>query len=146
VSTGGRLAALTLAALTLTVGVAGVACSSSAGDAARAGDEELGRAFDERARDLQVEGAGKVARVLEDDVEGGRHQRFIVRLTSGQTLLIAHNIDVAPRVEDLRVGDTVEFRGVYEWSEKGGTVHWTHHDPDGAHAPGWLRHEGQTYE
>ena len=85
-------------------------------------------------------------RILADDVEGARHQRFILRLASGQTLLVAHNIDVAPRIEGLREGDTVAFRGVYEWNAEGGVVHWTHHDPDGSHAPGWLRHGGRTYE
>jgi hypothetical protein len=85
-------------------------------------------------------------RVLIDDEEGSRHQRFILRLPSGQTLLVAHNIDVAPRVQDLRPGDTVAFRGVYEWSAEGGTVHWTHRDPDGSHAAGWLRHAGRRYD
>ena len=51
--------------------------------------------------DLEVEGRGHVVRVLADDRQGARHQRFIVRLASGQTLLIAHNIDVAPRVQGL---------------------------------------------
>ena len=95
---------------------------------------------------LEVEGAGRVERLLADDEEGSRHQRFILRLASGQTLLVAHNIDVAPRIADLRVGDGVAFRGVYEWSEQGGTVHWTHHDPSGDHAAGWLRHGGRTYQ
>ena len=85
-------------------------------------------------------------RVLSDDEDGNRHQRFILRLASGQTLLVAHNIDVAPRVEGLQPGDTVAFRGVYEWSAEGGTVHWTHRDPDGRHAPGWLRHDGSQYD
>ena len=111
-----------------------------------AGDAVLAKAFDDRARDLQVEGRGTVARTLKDDDEGGRHQRFIVRLESGQTLLIAHNIDVAPRVADLRVGDEVVFRGVYEWSAEGGTIHWTHRDPDGVHGAGWIHHAGHTYE
>ncbi len=111
-----------------------------------AGDAVFALAYEKRASGVEVEGDATVVRLLSDDTEGGRHQRFIVRLDSGQTLLIAHNIDVAPRVEDLRVGDAVAFRGVYEWNEEGGTVHWTHRDPDGSHAPGWLRHGGRVYE
>jgi hypothetical protein len=111
-----------------------------------AGDAVLAKAFEDRARDLQVEGQGTVVRILKDDTEGGRHQRFVVRLASGQTLLIAHNIDVAPRLDGLSNGDTVAFRGVYEWSVEGGTVHWTHHDPDGRHAAGWIRYAGRTYQ
>ncbi len=84
--------------------------------------------------------------MLADDNEGARHQRFIVRLDSGQTLLVAHNIDIAPRVEGLAAGDVVAFRGVYEWNAEGGTVHWTHRDPGGVHAAGWLRYDGRLYE
>ena len=111
-----------------------------------AGDAILAKAFEDRARDLPVEGQGTVVRILKDDTEGGRHQRFVVRLASGQTLLVAHNIDVAPRLAGLSNGDTVAFRGVYEWSVEGGTVHWTHHDPDGQHAAGWIRYAGRTYQ
>ena len=63
-----------------------------------------------------------------------------------RTLLIAHNIDIVPRIDNLRVGDRVTFNGVYEWNDKGGVVHWTHRDPSGNHATGWLKHKGKTYE
>lgn len=98
------------------------------------------------ADDTQVRGSGIVTRVLADDGEGSRHQRFILRLPSGQTLLVAHNIDLAPRVADLHVGDTVEFYGEYQSNAKGGVVHWTHRDPSGRHVAGWLRHAGQTFQ
>lgn len=109
------------------------------------GDALLAIAFAEHAAGLQVEAAGIVARILADDAAGARHQRFIVRLSSGQTVLIAHNIDLAPRVEGLRVGDAVSFGGQYEWSPAGGTVHWTHRDPAGEHVAGWVCHRGRTY-
>ena len=94
----------------------------------------------------QVSGSGTVIRVLPDDVNGDRHQRFILRLASGRTLLVAHNIDIAPRVSPLRVGDIVEYQGEYAWNDKGGVVHWTHHDPAGHHPAGWLRHAGRTFQ
>jgi hypothetical protein len=87
-----------------------------------------------------------VTRILADDLAGSRHQRFVVRLASGQTVLIAHNIDIAPRVAGLQKGDRVRFYGEYMWNEKGGMVHWTHHDPDGRHVAGWLKHNGRTYQ
>jgi hypothetical protein len=109
-------------------------------------DDELGRAFAAKARNVQVTGEGTVTRILADDLDGSRHQRFIVRLASGQTVLIAHNIDIAPRVSDLKEGDSVSFYGEYIWNEKGGTVHWTHHDPQGKHTAGWIKYKGRTYQ
>lgn len=109
------------------------------------GSSALSTAFERRQSDVQVQGQGEVYRILSDDNDGSRHQRFILRLESGQTLLIAHNIDLAPRIASLRIGDLVEFYGEYEWNSKGGVVHWTHHDPRGTHADGWLKHGGRTY-
>ena len=57
----------------------------------------------------------------------------------GRTVLIAHNIDLSPRVAPLRVGDRVEFAGEFEWNERGGVVHWTHPDPRGQHRAGYVR-------
>jgi hypothetical protein len=48
-------------------------------------------------------------------------------------------------VARLERGDEVRFRGQYEWNERGGVIHWTHHDPDGRRPGGWLRHDGATY-
>lgn len=109
-------------------------------------DRILAKAFQNRSSDLQVEGSGVVIKVLRDDNEGSRHQRFILELSTGQTILVAHNIDLAPRIPSLREGDTVDFYGEYEWNARGGVIHWTHHDPRGRHEDGWLRHNGQIYE
>jgi hypothetical protein len=94
----------------------------------------------------QASGAGTVIRILSDDNDGSRHQRFIIRLAGGQTLLIAHNIDLAPRINGIREGDTVEFYGEYASNSKGCVILWTHHDPQGRHPAGWLRHQGRTYQ
>jgi hypothetical protein len=109
-------------------------------------DSSVGQAFKAGTSDVQVEGEGVVTHILADDLSGSRHQRFVVSLASGQTVLITHNIDIAPRIEGLREGDSVRFNGEYVWNEKGGVVHWTHHDPAGRHAAGWLKHNGRTYQ
>ncbi|HSE24954.1 MAG TPA: DUF3465 domain-containing protein [Pyrinomonadaceae bacterium] len=109
-------------------------------------DQLLARAFNQHESALQIEGTGKVVRLLSDDNDGSRHQRFIVELKTGQTLLIAHNIDLAPRIVSLKAGDDIEFFGEYEWNEKGGTIHWTHRDPKGHHVAGWIKHEGSVYQ
>ena len=109
-------------------------------------DAILKQAFNNQQSDIQVEGSGTVTRILSDDMDGSRHQRFILELKSGQTLLIAHNIDLAPRVAGIAVGDSVRFYGEYEWNNKGGVLHWTHKDPGNRHAHGWLKHKGKTYQ
>lgn len=107
---------------------------------------ELIRAIAERRTGYQVQGSGTVTRVLSDDNDGSRHQRFIIELDSGQTLLVAHNIDLAPRVNGLGRGDTVSFFGEYEWNDRGGLIHWTHHDPGAQHVDGWIDYNGKRYK
>lgn len=109
-------------------------------------DSPIGRAFASGTSDVQVEGEGTVISILSDDVAGSRHQRFIVQLASGQTLLITHNIDVAQRIAGLKLGDSVGFNGEYVWNEKGGVIHWTHHDPQDRHVAGWVMHNGRRYQ
>jgi uncharacterized protein YceK len=130
----------------LIVGVLLLAGCSSVQTKSSSADQDIADAFANQQSGLAVSDSGVVDRVLSDDMEGGRHQRFILRLASGRTLLIAHNIDIAPRLSGLSVGDSVEFRGQYEWNDKGGVVHWTHHDPSGRHQAGWLKYGGVTYQ
>jgi hypothetical protein len=106
----------------------------------------LARAFDEQRSNVQVVADGVVLQTLADDDQGSRHQRFIVAMPDGQTVLVAHNIDLAARVEALQVGDPVSVHGEYEWNAKGGVIHWTHDDPRGAHTAGWIKHRGRTYQ
>ncbi|MET2968502.1 DUF3465 domain-containing protein [Vibrio harveyi] len=119
-------------------------CLASVG--VQANDYQLKQAYENHQSDIQAQGSGKVIRLLPDDNDGSRHQKFILKLDSKQTLLVAHNIDLAPRIPDLEVGDRVQFYGEYEWNKKGGVMHWTHHDPNNRHSHGWLKHNGKTYE
>jgi hypothetical protein len=111
-----------------------------------AGTDTIADADTDWQSGAQVTGEGTVSRILGDDTVGDHHQRFILTLDSGRTLLIAHNIDIAPRIETLREGDAVSFSGEYESNDKGGVMHWTHHDPQGQHEAGWLKHRGRTYQ
>ncbi len=90
--------------------------------------------------------AGTVARLLEDDRKGIPHQRFVLQIESGATMLIEYNIDLAPRIDPLLVGDSVIVRGEYIWNDKGGLMHWVHHDPSGAPGGGWVRIRGKVYQ
>jgi len=101
-------------------------------------------AFESRESRVWVEEAGTVVALLADDLEGSRHQRFLVLLANGSTILVSHNIDIAPRVP-VEKGEEVRLRGEYVWNEKGGLVHWTHHDPKGRISGGWVEHRGRQY-
>jgi len=104
----------------------------------------LNRAFTKRDEGAWIEVTGFVRRLLSDDNDGSRHQRFIIDIGNRQTLLIAHNIDLAKRVP-LGMGDRVHVRGMYEWNDLGGLVHWTHLDPQGVEDGGWVRYRRKEY-
>ena len=112
----------------------------------RSASQEIENAYRNRQSDIQIQGEGTVLRILSDDLDGSKHQRIVLKLDNGQSLLIAHNIDLAPRVANLNQGDIVEFYGEYEWNSKGGVIHWTHKDPGRRHVDGWLKHHGRTYQ
>jgi len=111
-----------------------------------AGDDTLAELFRSQMSDVLVGGAGTVSRLLTDDTDGSQHQRFILELASGQTLMMIHNIDLAPRLNGLKLGDDVAFCGEYLYSDLGGSIHWTHHDPAGKHPAGWLDWQSQRYQ
>jgi hypothetical protein len=111
-----------------------------------ANDTLLEKAYANQQSQVQVQGSGVVVKVLADDNNGSRHQRFIIKLASGQTLLVAHNIDLAPKITAIKENDLISFFGVYEWNAKGGVIHWTHRDPNNRHLHGWLKHNGITYQ
>lgn len=89
--------------------------------------------------------SGTVKRTLADDNEGSRHQRFILSVSGGKTLLVAHNIDLAERVP-LKTGDHLSLHGRYETNDRGGVVHWTHHDPGHRKSGGWIEFKGKRYQ
>jgi hypothetical protein len=110
------------------------------------GADAARRAFEERASGRMLRVDGRVARTLADDRDGSRHQRFIIETNGGQTLLVAHNIDLAPRLDGLKAGDSVALYGEYEWNDQGGIMHWTHHDPAGRHEAGYIEWRGRKYQ
>jgi hypothetical protein len=102
-------------------------------------------AFQKHRNGVILTAEGVVDKILDDDNDGARHQRFIVKLPSGQTLLILHNVELAPRVEGIKTGLPVTVHGEYIWSDKGGRMHWTHKDPRGKHEAGWIQFDGRRY-
>ncbi|MES1987841.1 MAG: DUF3465 domain-containing protein [Pseudomonadota bacterium] len=102
------------------------------------------QAFHDKKSNIFVEGNGVVKKLLPEDDNGLRHQKFLVKISDEQTLLFAHNIDLTSAIP-LAVGDTIQFRGEYVYNPKGGIVHWTHRDPHGKIEGGWIKYKGTTY-
>lgn len=111
------------------------------------GSKAVSEAYKNQQSDVIVENVpGTVESILPDDLEGDRHQRFVIRISREQTLLVVHNIDIAPRLSTLRKGDRVSIKGEYEWNERGGLIHWTHKDPRSSHEDGWIDFNNVRYE
>lgn len=123
-----------------------VAQTSIVEEAAVDDQHKIMKAYKQQISNIQVQSKGEVKAILADDNDGSRHQKMILKLENGLTVLVAHNIDLAPRVEGLRKGEIVEFYGEYEYSPKGGVIHWTHHDPQAKHVDGWLKYQGKSYQ
>ena len=109
------------------------------------GSHAVEQAFAAQRSGLWLETSGRVIRVLKDDNEGARHQKFVLELDDGHSVLVAHNIDLARRIP-AREGLSLTVRGRYEWNERGGVIHWTHHDPDGREQGGWIEVGDVRYE
>ena len=112
---------------------------------ANASNNQIIQAYKKHKSDVQVKGSGKVIKILRDDTKGSKHQRFILRISKKVTVLVAHNIDLAPRAP-VREGDRIKIKGRYEWNNRGGVLHWTHHDPKGRKESGWIYAGGQYYK
>lgn len=112
---------------------------------AQFGVDQVEAAYAQRRSGLMVEVTGHVEQLLPDDTEGTPHQRFILGLSNGRTLLVAHNLVLAERVPVL-TGDRVAVRGQYEWNPEGGVLHWTHEDPEGDRPGGWIILNGKRYQ
>ena len=108
--------------------------------------QKIMQAYQQQRSNIQVQAHGTIKAILPDDNKGSRHQKIILQLENGLTVLIAHNIDLAPKIEGLKKGDKVEFYGEYKKKQKGGVIHWTHHDPQGKHIDGWLKYQGRMYQ
>jgi hypothetical protein len=108
---------------------------------------EIADLFARRQSDTIVTGEGLIVKILPDDLHdddgSGKHQQFLVDVAGDVTIKIAHNLKFgrAP----VREGDTIRFKGEYEWNDRGGCIHWTHHDPKGWRDGGWLEIRGKRY-
>lgn len=102
-------------------------------------------AFRVRQSGIMTEVTGTVVRILLDDKDDLRNQKFVIRLPNDQSVLVVHDQKAGGRVP-VSVGDTVLVRGEYMWTETGGTFRNTQRDFSPRRLHGWIDHEGDRYQ
>lgn len=124
----------------LVLGVAGCGGGDALPD-----NQRLIEAFEQGRTGIWVSGHGTVNQLIGDEtVDGEIHQRLVVRVSDGLSLIIRHSVEASDRIP-LQQGDTVAFQGRYEWNGRGGMLARTHHDPEQPGGGGWIRHKGTLY-
>jgi hypothetical protein len=101
-------------------------------------------AFEQKLNDVPLTAEGKIVEVLPDDTDETPHQRFVIKLETGNTILIAHNLERAYRVP-VKIDDEIEVHGTYKWNKYGGLIHKTHHDERRVHEDGWINLVGKHH-
>ncbi|WP_374078674.1 DUF3465 domain-containing protein [Bdellovibrio bacteriovorus] len=110
-----------------------------------ANDSDIVRAVNDQRRVNFVEGGGMVVtKVLPDDNNGLKHQKWVVRLSNGKTMQAVYNSDMCPRVP-VKVGDVIAMGGMFLWTNTGALLHWLHHDPRGNRPDGYVFVNGKYY-
>lgn len=108
-------------------------------------DGEVLRAQSAHLVNAPVTVSARVLKILREDIEGTPHQKFLIILSNGSTVLIAHNIQMAPQVP-IQEGTFITIHGDYIWNAKGGLIHWTHHSDTPKHGDGWIYYNGRRYQ
>lgn len=108
-------------------------------------DSQVLEAQNNQAHKVEVLFSAQVKKLLPDDTKGLPHQRFLLQLSNGSTVLIAHDTKYAPSVP-VQAGDTVTVKGEYIWNKRGGVVHWTHLSDTPRHEGGFIEFQGTRYQ
>lgn len=108
-------------------------------------DDQVIQAQANQAHKVEVLFCAKVKKLLPDDTKGLPHQRFLLELSNGSSLLIAHDTKYAP-VVPIQAGDLVTVKGEYIWNKRGGVVHWTHRSDTPRHEGGYIDFQGVRYQ
>ena len=83
-------------------------------------------AFARHMNGVTINATGKVINILPDDTDNTPHQKFVIEIHSGHTILVSHNLLRAYRIP-VKIGDKIEVHGSYVWNRYGGLIHNTHH-------------------
>jgi hypothetical protein len=99
---------------------------------------------------VEVTAEGSIASILGNSGgPSGTHEGFLLHLRGasghGLTVRVEDNVDLTGQVP-LSEGEDVEVRGEYVYDANGGVIHYTHRDPSGRHAAGFIRAGDTLYQ
>ncbi len=121
----------------LAIGAIG-GCAGSPGNAAQ-GAAQCSRGL----QAIEVRDSGVVTQVLgTHSGPGGSHEGFFIRL-GAREYRVEDNIDLTGSIP-LHAGERVALQGELACNDL--VIHWTHRDPRGRHAGGYLQVDGTTYQ
>lgn len=108
-------------------------------------DEQLIQAVQSRRSVFFVE-AGElvVEKILPVDKKGLPHQKWLAKLSDGNSVQIVYNSKKGERIP-IKVGDKFQVGGQFLWTARGGILHWLHDDPEGKRPSGYVYLKGVVY-
>ena len=109
------------------------------------GFKVLADAYLNKESGMVAEIQGRITRLIMDQEEPAREQKFVITAINGQSLLVTHDLSKSEEVP-VAVGDTVMVRGEYVWTEPGGKLVWTTRDAGFGDRHGWIEHKGKRYD
>ena len=123
------------------------ACAASGDDAGNGAVYDAWRA---QRSGAEVTADGSIARILGTRAgPSGEHEGFLLHLRGasgrGLTVRVETNVDLTGPIP-LSPGEDVEVRGEYVYDSSGGIIHYTHRDPSGRHAAGYVRTGTALYQ
>lgn len=110
-----------------------------------ADDREVLAAQANRLSKVEVTAVARVEKLLPDDNQGLQHQKFLLLLSNGTTVLVANDLTYGQRVP-VQPGSIIQIHGEYVWNSLGGLIHWTHRSDSPRHESGWIDYEGVRYQ
>jgi Protein of unknown function (DUF3465) len=131
--------------------VAALAACAPAGQSSGsdAGNGAVYQSWAQQRSNVEVTASGSVAKVLGTRRgPSGVHTGFLLHLRGaegrGLTVRVEDNVDLTGPIP-IRAGDDVEVRGEYIYDPRGGLIHYTHRDPRGRRAGGYVRIGNRMY-
>lgn len=93
-----------------------------------------------------VESVGRIVKILDDQITPYPAQVILIRLSSGQKLIIKHDINLGSALPTLKKAEALQFKGIYKWNDRGGMILSTHKNNDFPKHSGWLKYDDKIYQ